>query len=235
MDDRLIRSSGAWAAYATALASFAYTVALVLVPETDDPVMAARAAVAGRAMVEPANWLLASLGLLGTLAVVAVAARVWPRQGGPGEPLAPWLAWGMGLGLIGMAMTAAHGFYDAVRVPVLLQQWELGDPARRAALAAFSGLPTPVDPKGLGTFLFVGLFVLVVSRVTALDAGGWSRGPMGTLGLIYALTLGLAFVLGLMDVDPALRAGTTGLAMGVVGPVWWLLAGRALASVPEGA
>ena len=71
------------------------------------------------------------------------------------------------LGILGAAMTAAHGFWDYMRVPILTTQWDSAIAARQEAISTFAGQPNPVDPRGLGAFLLLGLFALVAARPLA--------------------------------------------------------------------
>lgn len=218
MSDASFRRCGGMCAVALAVTSVAYAVLLFL--DTGAPGIADRLQQlgTGRQLNGLASLLLALGGILTTLAVLAIHERV--SAAGP-----LWARWAAALGVIGGAMTVAHGYWDYLRVPILLSQWQLGDPARRAAIATFAGLPNPVDPRGVGTLLFVGLFVVVVGRLILL--GGTMPAPAGWLGLAYGALLLLAFVAGLGGPD-LLRTGLTGLAVGVAGPAWWLVMGREL-------
>jgi hypothetical protein len=220
------------AAAAAAVLSLAYALSIALpslwpVPaETATPSGGFGAALS-RATVErglnaSSSWLLFAYGLTLSLASVSIA------EDRPASGL--WLRWGLGLGLIGAAFTAANGLYDAISVPILVEQWATQDAGRRAAISAMSGLPSMVDPRGLGSLLFAGLFV--ATQAAARPAGT----PLRWAGTAHAATAILAFV-------AAVALGTTllpraypllaGLAFGVTGPVWWALAARELARPRE--
>jgi hypothetical protein len=228
MDDRVIRNPGAWAAMGAAATSFLYAAVVALASRGGGASQTALSAASSRAQSMPANWLLAVTGLLLTVAVVATTWRV---ASDVAPAYAPWLAWAGGLGLMGSAMMAAHGFYDAFRVPILLAQWDAVE-ARRPAISAMSGLPNPVDPRGLGAFLFIAFFVLALARIASVSLGEPLPPLVSTLGWVHAAVLAVAFVLGLTHLT-VLRAAFAGLGLGITGPAWWLMAGRALLAAPD--
>lgn len=218
MTDDGFRRFGALCAGGVGVASLA--LALAIVAAGGWPAPGLGGVLLGRLSSPIANGLLAAVGLFMSVAVVALLDRL-PDRGGA------WGRWAGALGLIGAAMTAAHGVWDVLRLPALLAQWQTGDAARQAAIAAFSGVPNPVDPRGLGSFLFVGLFVLVVGRL-GLARGGLTR-PVAQLAVVFGSLLGLLFAVGLTGPDIA-RAGLAALTMGAVGPIWWLMVARELAA-----
>jgi len=215
MNDVSFRRVGGACAVGIAICGVAYPLTLFL--DTNAAGMTDRLLEANslRGLNRAASLLLALSGVLLTFGVTAVAARVDVDD-------RHWMRWATGIGVIGGAMTAAHGYWDYVRVPVLLSQWGTGLEGRQAAIAAFSGLANPVDPRGLGALLFTGVFVLIVSQVivTSKDMPAW----VGWIGLLYGALLVVAFALGLLETS-SLRVALTGLAMGVAGPIWWLAVG----------
>lgn len=218
MSDTSFRRFGGVCAILLAICGVAY--ALLLLADTGAPGLPDRLteALSTRSLNRTASLVLALAGLLTTAGVATLhgllkaAGREWAR-------------WAAGLGLVGGAMTAAHGYWDFARVPVLLAQWNTAVDARREAISAFAGVPNPADPRGLGALLFVGVFVLVAARLVL--AGKTLPALVGQIGLVYGALLVLAFLSGLAGPD-AVRSALTGLAVGVAGPVWWLLVGREL-------
>jgi hypothetical protein len=218
MSDGSFRRFAGWCAIGVAVAAVVYVVLLYL--ETSAPGLGDRLREAStvRARSQGANLMLALLGFLMTVPMRALHNRLKDA----GREWSHWAAW---LGFVGAVMTAAHGYWDFLRVPVLLGQWDTGVEARQAAIAAFSGVPNPVDPRGLGAFLFVGLFVLVASRL--ILAGKALPALVGQWGLLYGVILIVTFLAGITGPENA-RVALTGLTVGVVGPIWWLLVGREL-------
>ena len=227
MTDESFARAGRWAAYAAAAFSILYALSLAAGTGWMEGVSATvAAAAANRVLNSGASWILAASGLAMTLAVLAVASRDCAS--------AAWMRWAGSLGFIGAALTVVHGIYDAVRVPMLLQQWELGLPDRRAAISTFSGVPTPVDPRGVASLLFIGLFVLVAARLVA--------GPSAyrRLGMLHGALLVAAFVCGAGAVVTRVPTFQWGyLAIGaasfaVSGPLWWIAVARLPAAFSDG-
>lgn len=224
MSDTSFQRFGGAAAAALAVCSALY--ALLLFLGTDSVALVARLEriVELRGLNQPANLLLGIVGLLATVAVTALYERSRTETGA-------WMRWATTLGVFGAVMTAVHGFWDFMRTPVLLAQWDRGIEGRRDAISAFAGVPNPVDPRGLGAFLLLGLFVLVAARHLARDRA--PDGLLGPIGLAYGFLLVVLFLAGL--VGPAgVRAALAGLTVGVVGPVWWLLVARMLLRADHG-
>jgi len=218
MTDASFRRFGGMCCVALAVTTLAYALLVFLGSDPGGVADRLSGAVQARATNQPAHYLLGISGLLLVVAVMAVFERV-RHVGGA------WARWGAAMGVLAGGFTAAHGFWDALRVPVLLRQWDLGLAARQEAISAFSGLPNPVDPRGLGAFLMLGLFVLVAARALALDTG--ASGPLASLGLVYGAALVITFAAGLVA-PAAARAVLAALTVGVLGPVWWALVGRTL-------
>lgn len=223
MNDASFRRLGAACAMAFALCTVLYALLLFLDSEGIELSARLEAAVRVRGVNQPANLLLGCAGLLATVGVAAVYEAVRERGGA-------WARWAAGLGLIGAVLTAAHGLWDFMRVPVLVAQWDSAIPERQAAIATFAGQPNPVDPRGLGTFLFMGLFAIVTARWLAGDRP--ANALVAPVGLVYGALLLAAFVSGFVGPD-ATRAGIAALSMGVAGPLWWLLVATALWRQPE--
>jgi hypothetical protein len=207
------RRFGAVCAVLFAACTFLYALLLLVGSETTEFSARLGEVVSARALNEPASLL---LGISGVVATAAVAAVYEITRGEAGA----WARWSAALGLLAAAMMAAHGFWDYLRVPVLLFQWDSGNVARQEAISTFAGVPNPVDPRGLGAFLFMGAFALVSAGLLARRTG--ARGLVGPAGLIYGALLIAAFASGFVGPD-ATRAGLAALSLGVAGPVWWLL------------
>lgn len=120
------------------------------------------------------------------------------------------------LGLTGAAGSAIHGGYD------------LATAVRPPPTPLPGGLPNAVDPRGLLTFGFLGLALLVLSSL--IRRGGQLPRALSSLGFLSGALLLVIYVGRLIAVDPtnpvllvaALLAGL------VVNPAWWILLGTSL-------
>jgi hypothetical protein len=165
---------------------------------------------------EPPTWvaglwffLLMVGGLVSVPVMVALYHRLRPTDAG-------FAMLAMLLGLTGAVGSAVHGAYDLANVirPVL------GAPP--------SELPNPIDPRGLLTFGFVALALIIVSWLI-IQGGRLPRG-LGTLGYLSGALLLVIYLGRLIAFDPrnpillvsALLAGL------VVNPAWWIWLGRSL-------
>jgi hypothetical protein len=165
---------------------------------------------------EPPTWvvglwffLLMVGGLLSIPVMVALYQRL--RQTDAGFAMLALL-----LGLAGAVGSAVHGGYDLANV------------IRPVQGAPPSELPNPIDPRGLLTFGFLALALLVVSWLI-VHGGRLPRG-LGSLGYVSAVLLLVIFLGRLIAFDPtnpillvaALLAGL------VVNPTWWIWLGTSL-------
>jgi hypothetical protein len=219
MTDDSFAKAGRWAAYCAAALSILYALSLAVGSAAADGALAMVAtAAANRVLNSSASWLLAATGLATTLVVMALASRDCAS--------AAWMRWAGGLGFVGAALMTVHGLYDAYRVPVLLAQWEMDLPGRQAAISAFAGVPNPVDPKGVASLLFVGLFALTAAVIVA--------GPSAyrRLGVLHGAVLVGAFAAGAIAVLTGASTIHTGylvlgwLGFAVTGPLWWIAVAR---------
>lgn len=146
-------------------------------------------------------------GLLTIVAFTATYFRV--RAVEPGFALLALL-----LGAIGGAGAAVHGGFD------LAQELNTEDPV--------PAIPNPVDPRGLLTFGFTGLAVLLFAWLVRRGAVFPAR--LGLVGYALGVLLIVLYLARLIVLDsdnpavavPALLAGF------LAGPAWWLWLGLEL-------
>jgi hypothetical protein len=148
--------------------------------------------------------------LTGFLTVVALTATYFRVQAvEPGFALLALL-----LGAIGGAGAAVHGGFD------LAQELHTEDPV--------PAIPNPVDPRGLLTFGFTGIAVLLMAWLARHGAVLPAR--LGLVGYALGVVLVVLYLARLIVLDsdnpavaiPALLAGF------LLGPVWWLWLGLEL-------
>jgi hypothetical protein len=148
--------------------------------------------------------------LTGLLTIVALAAAyVRLRAVEPGFALLALL-----LGTIGGAGAAVHGGFD------LAYEIESEDP--------LPAVPNFVDPRGLLTFGFTGLAVLLVAWLARRGAVFPAR--LGLLGYTLGVLLVVLYLARLIVVDsdnPAVAVPAV-LAGFAAGPAWWLWLGLEL-------
>ncbi len=218
MDDRSFASFGGICAMLTAIASFLFAVALVLASRDGGSLD-----LAASRLDEPlANWLLALTGLFTMAAVGAVYLRL--KGGAPA-----WSLWAMLIGFAAGLMTALHGAYDALRFRPLFEVWQMGDPTHQATIRTLSYVPNPVDPRGIGSLLLMGVFALVIGAIIVRTRA--MNRIAGQVAVLWAVVLFAAFAAGLLRTYVDLvqvRTGLGGVAFGIIGPVLWLLIGRDL-------
>jgi hypothetical protein len=146
-------------------------------------------------------------GLLTVVAFTALYFRVQSAE--PGFALLALL-----LGAIGGAGAAVHGGFD------LAQELHTED--------RVPAIPNPVDPRGLLTFGFTGLAVLLFAWLAR--RGGTLPARLGLVGyalgaLLIVLYLARLIVLDSDNPAVAIPAVLTGFA---AGPAWWLWLGLEL-------
>src|SRR5579864_3896944 len=106
--------------------------------------------------VQSTNFLLALSGLLGLIAVVTIFQ--WVRKVNE-----DWARLALWFGMFGALLSGLHGWSDLVRNPILAQALEYADSASAATLLV--NLPSPIDPRGLGTFGLTGVFFLILGQL----------------------------------------------------------------------
>jgi hypothetical protein len=148
-------------------------------------------------------------------AVVALARRYAGRA-----PAA--LSWAAIVGVVGGLATAAHGLASLLGVDELAGDYESGDAATRAAVAVAHATPSPVDPRGLATFLAAGLVALVLGPVVRAE-----NERLGLLGVVLGCDMVLLFLATAVGIG-SLVLLTGGLASVVLGPIWWVSLARQL-------
>ena len=145
-------------------------------------------------------------GILGLLVLVAIYRRLLPAS--PGIALL-----GLALALMGAMGSVLHGGFDLATV--------INPPA--VNVLTETGLPSPVDPRGLLTFGMAGLGLIVLAgqarRIGALTSG------VATMGVILGVLLVIVYLGRLIVLDPtnplvAVPAGLTGLIVAPVFYVW---------------
>lgn len=154
-------------------------------------------------------------GLAAGPAVVALARRYAGHA-----PAA--LSWAAIVGVAGGLATAAHGLTQLLGTEELADDYASGDAATRAAVAVAHATPSPVDPRGLATFLAAGLVVLVLGLAVRSDDR-----RLGLLGVALGCDMVVLFLATAVGVG-ALVLLTGGLASVVLGPIWWVAVARLL-------
>jgi hypothetical protein len=134
--------------------------------------------VLGDPVLAPAFLLLG--GLLAIPVLVAVRGRLDERGDAANSALV--------LALVGSAGAAIHGGYDLAN-------------ALNPPTATTTGLPNPVDPRGLLTFGLAGLGLLLLGWLMSHDRG--LPRPLGRLACLTGATMVLLYVGRLTVLDPA--------------------------------
>ena len=161
------------------------------------------------------SWALLLIGgLLATGVVVAIYLRT--READPGMAMI-----GLLFTAVGFLGSAIHGGYELA--------FEF-NPAERID----ASLPSQIDPRGLLTFGFTGLGVLVLSRSMRTAAAFAPR--VAGLGTVLGIGLLLIYLGRLIILDPNNVAllGVAAITGVVVHPVWFLMIGRELRRGPSG-
>lgn len=119
--------------------------------------------------------------------------------------------------LSGMAAFAMlqHGAFEAIEL------------VRRGSATGALGAPSQVDPAGLATFAVVGigsfLWGWLILRTNHMPRA------LGYVGILNAVLLILLFIATIFS-SQTLILISGGLTSVIIGPVWWIWVGRALAS-----
>ncbi len=157
------------------------------------------------------NYVLAIGGLALTAAIAALHDRL--RMGA-------WANWALGLGMIAGVLTAIQCLWNATRYAPLRAAYDTGEEVHQIAVSLAMSTPNPVDPRGFGSQLLLGICLVVAGWL--MLAGNWPRW-LGGLAMIEGICLALVFFTGLFELG-AVRTVLAAVAIGALGPVWWLLA-----------
>jgi hypothetical protein len=152
-----------------------------------------------------ASLLLMAGGLLASLVIVALATSLFEVN----EPLARWA---LLIGVVASLLSVIHGGNDLANVI---------NPPEVVAL----GLPNPADPRGIATFGFTGLALLILATLMTRS----SRYPTGLARSGQALGIvAIIIYLGrLIILDPTHPVVRVALVLGVVAnTVFYLWLGR---------
>jgi hypothetical protein len=224
VDDRTFERLGALAAGGVALLSLLYALSyLVITPaaqRASDVDGFYRSYLAHPTGARMASTCLLLSGLLVGPAVVALARR-WSVDA-PGA-----LSWVAILGVVAGFGTAAHGLVALVGEDELARKYATADAAVQAAVRVAHASPSQVDPRGLATFCAAGIAVFVLGL-----AARRLQPRLGLLGVVLGVDMVLLFLATALGVS-ALVLVTGGLASVVLGPAWWVSAGRLLWALPS--
>ena len=153
--------------------------------------------------------------LIGGVLTLVVLVAIYGRVRGGAPELA---ALGLLLGAVGAIGASVHGGYDLANVihPPLTD------------VLAVNDLPNPLDPRGLLTFGFAGLGLLVLGSL--LRRSGTVPERLGTLGVMVGALLVVVYLGRLIVLDPtnALVAGPAALVGFVLSPAFYLWLGSVL-------
>jgi hypothetical protein len=189
------------AAIAAGIIGFLYAVAFIIL------VIAGVAPEPGFAL---ASVLLLVGGLLSAVALTGLFPRIWVVS-------APYAALALLFGVGGTFGAAIHGGWD---LAVTLHPPE--------GFEGLPNLPSEVDPRGLLTFGFSGLGLLIASWL--IVRGGVLPRGLGYLGYLAAVLLLIIYLARLIILDPTnpLVAGPAALAGFIVNPIWYVWLGLTL-------
>ncbi|HKY84326.1 MAG TPA: hypothetical protein VJ160_05810 [Anaerolineales bacterium] len=153
-------------------------------------------------------------GLLTSVILVAIYHRVH-------EVSPPLALWALAVGVFGALGSTVHAAYDLANV--------IHPPASDVFGAA--AYPNQVDPRGLLTFAFAGLSLLVfawlIRHSTTLPRG------LGTLGYLLGVLLIVIYLGRLIILDPTNIVVRLALLAGVVAnTIWYVWLGGALRKGP---
>jgi len=153
--------------------------------------------------------------LIGGVLTLAVLVAIYGRV----RAVAPELAaLGLLLGAAGAIGASVHGGYDLANV--------LHPPV--SDVLAVNELPNPLDPRGLLTFGFAGLGLLVLASL--LRRSGTVPQRLGSLGMAVGALLVVVYLGRLIVLDPTnpLVAGPAALVGFILSPAFYLWLGSVL-------
>jgi hypothetical protein len=153
--------------------------------------------------------------LIGGVLTLAVLAAIFGRVRGGAPELA---ALGLLLGAAGAIGASVHGGYDLANV--------IHPPI--SDVLAVNELPNPLDPRGLLTFGFAGLGLLILAWL--LGRSGTVPARLGTLGIVAGALLVVVYLGRLIVLDPTnpLVAGPAALVGFVLSPAFYIWLGSVL-------
>lgn len=156
------------------------------------------------------SWIiLAASGVFVGAAYVALYRRV--RGSGEGFAL-----WALFLGMAQSLGTLLNGAYQAL----LVSSMGAGE-----AVSAARSVPSPVDPKGLATFLIFALASFVFGWL--ITRGHTLPRTLGYVGMFNALLLVVLFFANVAG-NLTLILASGGLSSVIVTPLWWIWLGSRL-------
>ena len=154
-----------------------------------------------------AGFFLLAGGIFGASALLGLYERLKPSSG-------TYALWALVLGLWGSFAATLHGGYDlAVAI----------HPPNQTI-----NFPSPIDPRGLGTFGLTGVSLLAFAYLMQRDRT-FPRG-LAALGYVSGAFLVLIYVsrLTILDASNLLVLAPAGIEGFVINPVWYLWLGLAL-------
>ena len=154
-----------------------------------------------------AGFFLLTGAIFGASALLGLYERLKPGMG-------TYALWALVFGLAGALAAALHGGYDlAVAI----------HPPNQTI-----NFPSPVDPRGLGTFGLTGISLLAFAYLMQRDRA-FPRGLIG-LGYVSGVLLILIYVsrLTILDAANLLVLAPAGVEGFIVNPAWYLWLGFAL-------
>ena len=146
-------------------------------------------------------------GILGASALLGLYVRLEPAGGG-------YALWALVFGLAGALAASLHGGYDLANAI--------------HTSGETTTLPSPVDPRGLGTFGFAGLGVLAFAYLMSRDASFPKN--LAYLGYLSGALLVVVYLARLIILSPSnpLVLAPAGLEGFVVNPTWYIWLGFVL-------
>ena len=168
--------------------------------------------IVSRAAPETGKFLSSLFLFLGGVLVIQVMAALYRRLR---EVDAGFALVGFMFGFAGAVGSAIHGAYDLATV-------------LHAPTTAPTDFPNAVDPRGVLTFGFAGLAIIVISRL--IQRGGGLPGGLALLGYLSGILLVVIYLGRLIVLDPAspLLLGPAALEGFIVNPVWYVWLGLSL-------
>lgn len=153
--------------------------------------------------------------LIGGVLTLAVLVAIYGRVRGDAPELA---VLGFLLGAAGAIGASVHGGYDLANV--------IHPPV--SDVLAINELPNPLDPRGLLTFGFAGLGLLILAWL--LGRSGTVPQRLGSLGIVAGVLLVVVYLGRLIVLDPTnpLVAGPAALVGFVLSPAFYIWLGSVL-------